>query len=514
MQPNHHVGRDAAVLKRYDCVVVGAGSAGCVVAGRLSEDPDRNVLLIEAGTVHCPEESRVPARWQELLGGPYDWAYRTVPQDGTNGVSHAWPRGRMLGGSSAINAMAFARGDRSVFDGWRAAGAAGWSYDDLLPYFKRGEHTVGRDPAHRGQDGPLKLAPVTARHPLSQTFHDAVLAAGHPHTEDIDGAQQYGVGWYDVNIVGGARQSAADAYVRPHLGRPNLTVVCDALVRRLLVRRDVCTGVEYEIAGQARTVRAEDEVIVCAGAIGTPQLLMLSGIGPADHLRGLGLKVVADVSGVGANLHDHVQSGIVYASQRRIEPGVNNHTELTALLRTHDSAPGPDIQLYPIHFPYSPSLTRPPAYGYTLAAAVSLPRSRGTVRLASSDIRQQPLIDPHYLEDPYDIDTLVAGLRMARRIGTTAPFARWGATEVRPCVAEDDADGWRAYARHSASTQFHPVGSCRLGTDETAAVDLELRVRGVRGLRVADASVIPAIPSMNPNATVIAIAERAASLLT
>jgi choline dehydrogenase len=360
-------------------------------------------MLLEAGSATRPEASSVPARWQELLGTEYDWAYTTVPQTGTYGTVHVWPRGRLLGGPSAINGMAFPRGDRSVFDGWQAAGAKGWSYEDLLPYFKRSERTVGRDRAYRGTDGPLQLAPVASRHPLSETFHDALVAVGYPSTDDLDGADQCGIGWYDVNIVDGVRQSSADAYIRPHLDRPNLTVVADALVRRLIMTKDRCEGVEYETDSQSHIANVDCEVILCAGTIGSPQLLMVSGIGPADDLRDLGISVVADLPGVGGNLHDHLQSGLVYAVDEDIPLGVNNHTELTALLRTEQSVPNPDVQLYPIHAPYSPALTRLPEHGYTLAAAQSLPHSRGALHLTSADVRQPPLIDPHYLDDQRDL---------------------------------------------------------------------------------------------------------------
>lgn len=500
-------------MSTYDYVVVGAGSAGCVVAARLSENPDRRVLLLEAGPATRPVASEVPSRFLELLGSEYDWGYTTVPQDGTAVGVHYWPRGKLLGGTGAINALAFVRGDRSVFDGWEADGADGWSYADMLPFFKRSEHTEGRDPAYRGTGGPLWAAPVSARHPVSEALYDAVVACGYPSTEDLNGADQYGVGWWDVNIVDGSRLSTADAYLRPHLARPNLTVISDALVHRLRVEDDRCEGVVYGHHGQSQFVSADREVILCAGTIGSPQLLMLSGVGPADHLRALGIPVVADLPGVGTNLHDHIMSNVVYAVDELLPASVNNHSELTALLRTEDCIPNPDIQIQAHLIPYSPALVSQPEHGYSIAVSVAVPHSRGTVRLAGGDVRQKPLIDPRYLNDERDIDILVAGLLIARRIGSAPPFSRWKATEVTPTADDNDAAGWRAIVRRGVSSEFHPVGTCHIGVGGLAVVDPGLRVHGVAGLRVADASVMPSITSLNPNATVIAIAERAAILI-
>jgi choline dehydrogenase len=485
----------------YDFVVVGSGSAGSVVASRLSEDPGVTVLLLEAGPATRPVESQVPPRFVELLGGELDWRNTTVPQRGTNGRVHHWPRGKLLGGTGAINGMSFIRGDRSVFDEW----GPGWAYADLLPYFKRSERTTGRDPHFRGTDGPLRVAPISVRHPVSQAFFDAVVESGFPSADDFNGAHPYGVGWYDMNIVDGLRQSTADAYLRPVLDRPNLTVIPEALVTRVIIENGRCVGVTYD----EELVRADREVIVCAGTVGSAQLLMLSGVGPADHLRELGIPVHADLPGVGAHLHDHVTSSVVYAVDEPIPAGVGNHSELAALLRTDDALAHPDIVLYPTHVPRSPALAEPPAHGFSITVSIAVPHSRGVLALAGPDVRRQPLIDPGYLSDDRDVDTLVAGLHLARRVGRAHAFDSWKATEVTP-VAENDVGGWREIVRRGAGNQFHPVGTCRIGD----VVDPQLRVHGVTGLRVADASVMPSVTSMNPNATVIAIAERAAALIT
>ncbi|MFF3947589.1 GMC family oxidoreductase [Streptomyces sp. NPDC001902] len=497
----------------YDYVVVGAGTAGSVLASRLSEDGGARVLLLEAGGPDVPEAMPVPPAWPRLLGTSSDWGDRTTEQAAT-GTSVALARGRGLGGSSAINAMVFTRGHRSAYDAWAAGGAKGWGFDALLPYFMRSERAEGRDPRTRGQHGPLAVAPAREPNPVLEACLEAAAEAGHRRAADISSGLEEGFGWPDLNIVDGRRQSAADAYLTPASGRAGLRVVTGAPVHRVLLDGDRCTGVAYTAGGEEVTARATREVILTAGAIGTPHLLMLSGIGPGRHLRETGVEVVHDLPGVGSGLQDHVMAGLVYSAARPVPAARNNHGEALGLLRSTPSADAPDLQIIFVDVPsHAPALAGP-REGYTIRVSLMRPHSRGTVRLASSAPGTAPLIDPDYYADPRDLRTMVAGIRAAREIGRARALDGWRGEEVLPGVDVDDDAAVAAYLRRGLASYFHPVGTCRLGTDEGAVVDEELRVRGIDGLRVADASVMPSIVSGNTNATVYAIAERAAEFVS
>jgi choline dehydrogenase len=503
---------EGVAVRDYDYIVVGGGTAGCVVAARLSQDPGSRVLLLEAGAAERTRAMRVPGAWPENLGSAADWADVTTAQAEAGPV--AYPRGRALGGSGAINAMAHVWGHGAVYDEWAAAGAPGWGFADLLPYFKRAERAEGRDPALRGTDGPVRVAPVPEadRHPVARGLAGVLAGLGCPVTDDLSGALQEGVAWADLAIAGGERVSAADAYLRPVLGRANLTVQTGCLVRQLRVAHGWCTGVGYLHEGRPVRAHAVSEVIVCAGAVGSAQLLLASGIGPAPQLRALGIDPVADLPGVGANLQDHPLVLACYATPEPLPPSRFNHGEVCAALRSSRAGEVPDLHLFPIVLPLAPAGYQPPQAGFVLAVGVVAPGSRGSIRLASADPAAAPLIDPGFLREPSDIDRLEEGLGLARH-AAAALAAQVGASEVWPGPHLRSGAAVRGYIQRTVGSYYHPAGTCRMGTDPAAVTDPELRVWGIGGLRVADASVMPVIPNAPLNATVLAIAERAARLI-
>jgi choline dehydrogenase len=509
---------EQAVQQVHDVIVVGGGSAGCVLAARLTEDADVRVLLLEAGaaTADLPEFVARPPAWVALGATPANWGDTTVAQhsgsalDGP-GPRVMLPRGKGLGGSSAINAMVFARGHHTSYGRWSEHGAKGWAFDDLLPYFQRTETAVSGAPG-RGTAGPLTVAPAAEPNAVLLACLDGALETGQRRARDISGGLEEGFAPVDLNIVDGRRQSAADAYLTPALGRPNLTVVTGATAHRLLFDGHRCTGVEYDVDGRVFTARAGREVVLTAGTIGSAQLLLRSGVGPAWELRKAGIEPFHELPGVGRNLHDHPLVNLVHRAGRAVPAPHANHGEIIGLLRSTPELDGPDLQILFVDIPF-PNPVAAVENGFSIGVSPLLPYSRGTLRITSADPYAPPVLDPGYFTDERDVRAALSGIETARAIARSAALAPWNAEEVAPGPDVTDAEALAAYARTGLMSYCHPVGTCALGEDEVSVVDSGLRVRGLEGLRVADGSVIPSIPSNNTNATVYAIAERAAEFV-
>ncbi len=518
----------------FDFIVVGGGSAGCVLAARLSADESRTVLLLEAGGGGRRPESVVPALYSRLFRTSADWAYRTQPQDELVGRRLYWPRGRMLGGSSAMNDMVYVRGNPADFDAWAAEGNPGWEHRSLQPYFARAEDQRRGSAGQRGTGGPTPVADGRYVAPRTEDFLAAAVRAGMTRTDDFNGDVQDGVGPHQVTQRRGRRWSAADAYLRPVRGRRNLTVVTHARVTGLMFCGTRVVGVRWLRHGRVEHARAAAEVVLCGGAVNTPALLLASGIGDAGELRGHGIAVRADLPGVGRNLQDHLMVPMCWRSTeptslidgrkpgrvadyliRRRGPLASNIGQAGAFVRSAAGVAAPDLQLV-----FAPVLldgvrdervAEPTEHGYSIGAILLQPGSRGRIGLRSADPLAAPVIEPAYLSDPADLATLVRGVRLALRIGATQPLA--GAA-LRPHeLAEAPDDAVIRVIRSTVDTMFHPVGTCRMGSDDMAVVDPSLALRGVDGLRVADASVMPTITRGNTHAPTTAIAERAADLI-
>ena len=527
---------------QVDYIIVGGGSAGCVLANRLSADPDVRVCLLEAGPSDWHPLIRVPMGITGMMRSRrFNWAYYTVPQARLDGRRLFWPRGRTLGGSSAINAMCYTRGQPADYDAWEADGADGWNWSTLLPWFRASERFADGADAWHGADGPLSVEPLCCVNPLSQAFIEAAVNAGHPANTDFNGAEQAGVGLYHVMQEDGRRCSNAWAYLRPALERPNLQVITGAHVQSLELQGHRVTGVRYRRRGRERTLRAHGEVVLAAGAVDTPQILQLCGIGDPFELERAGVAVRHPLSGVGANLQDHLDVSVIWRSRDRrglsfhpsyLPRGVravweyvrhrrgelcSNVAEAGGFLASRPDCATPDLQMHfipAIEDNHGLSLWRTmTGYGYTLRTCHLRPASRGRVGLSSSDPAAPPRIDPDYLAAPDDLERLVDGLEHAREILAAAPLREIGQMELDPGPGVQGRAALRRYVAAHAETIYHPVGTCRMGRDSDSVVDPALRVHGLEGLRVVDASVFPRLVSGNTNAPVTAVAERAAELI-
>jgi choline dehydrogenase len=524
-----------------DYVIIGAGSAGCVLANRLSADPSVNVILIEAGKKNSHLFYRMPAGFFPLMNsGRGNWKLETIPQPGLNGRKMYVPRGKVLGGSSCLNAMVYVRGNAGDYDAWRQMGNTGWSYEDCLPYFRKLESSPIGSSEYRGGEGPVKITAGPARHemsPISQAWVEAAVRVGYPYNPDMNGASQEGFGPAEGNFADGVRQSTSEAYLKPIWDRPNLKVITEALVTRIVIENGRATGVEYFKKGLLKTAHADVEVILSGGAVSSPHILQLSGIGNPSLLRQHDIKTLVDLPDVGENLLDHLSVNVAqevtkpYSALQFLRPAKSlrllaqyvlfksgmmtaNGLESMAFVKSSKDLEYPDIQYHlPLLMYHNHGRDVVQREGFLAHATACHPQSRGTIKLVSRDPAKSPEIDPRYLQYDEELRPLRAAIRIAREIIAQSDFDEFRGPEYQPGAGKQSDEDLNTYIRNTAISVYHLAGTCRMGEDEAAVVDPKLRVRGIERLRVVDASIMPRLPTGNTNAPTMMIAEKAADMI-
>lgn len=521
----------------YDYIIIGAGSAGCVLANRLSENPDNRVLLVEAGGPDTKKEIHIPAAFPKLFKTEVDWEYYSTPQKELAGRELFMPRGKTLGGSSSINAMIYIRGHQADYDGWAALGNKGWSYKDVLPYFKKSEEQTSFKNEFHGKNGPMRVTDLIHKNELSEAFVQGAKEVGFEHNSDFNGATQEGFGFYQVTQKFGKRHSTAASFLEDARLRKNLVIATYAEVTHLNFEGKKVTGVSYTKEGEKHEVSAAVEVILCGGAINTPKLLMHSGIGEAKHLKEVGIEVLHNLQGVGKNLQDHLFGGIMYKSKKDVtldtaedllnvfgnlfsylffREGVftSNIAEAGGFIKTKAQLEAPDIQFHfaPAFF-VEHGTKKTKGNGYSLAPTLLTPKSRGVIKLSSNNIHDKPIIDPRHFTEEEDIKCMVEGYKAGWKIMQSSAFDAYRDGQFMPEKPLQTDNEIAEYLRSNVEALYHPVGTCKMGTDAESVVDAALKVHGIENLRIADASIMPVIPRGNTNAPTIMIAEKAADMI-